>query len=190
MKTVKSRKYFNQRLCLNSGVIEFKSGVAHIEDEQFEEIISRKLPNIYEEGKEPEYRTKIEEKLREEVKEGNQEFLDEIKRLKNVIHAQEVELGKKDNEIATWKKIVDDMKTAAASNVQNILTQEPVKEEVKQEEKSEEGDILAEFRKELEAKKKEEIEAFAKSEDGGSFTDEDLKGKTKSAIIEMILEKA
>ena len=110
MITVKSRVYFNQALKFGEETISFKNGVAQISDELWNEILESKFPNIYKSGEEPEYRTKLEEKLRSEVKEGNQEFIDEINRLKRVIEGLKADCNRKDNEIAAWKKCVEDLK--------------------------------------------------------------------------------
>ena len=96
---VKSRVYSNQSLKFGKGVVKFVNGEAEVSEELYQEIVDRKFPNIFKEGEEPEYRTKFEEQLRKDVKDGNKEFEDEIKRLKNIIEAQKSEINRKDGEI-------------------------------------------------------------------------------------------
>ena len=109
MVKVRSRVYSSQKIKLNGGVIHFINGNADISEELYQELVDRKLPNIYKEGDEPEYKTSLESKLRQEVSEGNEEFKNEINRLKNIIESQKVELDKKDEEIKSWKKAVEDL---------------------------------------------------------------------------------
>ena len=92
---VKSRVYNNHKIMLNGGPVQFVNGRAEVSEELYQEIVSRKLPDIYKEGEEPEFKTRLEKKLRSEVKEGNKEFEEEIKRLKNIIEAQKVDIPEK-----------------------------------------------------------------------------------------------
>lgn len=179
---LKSRVYNNHRIVLNGGPVQFVNGRAEVSEELYQEIVSRKLPDIYKEGEEPEFKTRLEEKLRSEVKEGNQEFEEEIKRLKNIVEAQKVEISKKEKEIEVWKKCVEELK---AGKQEMVATPEP---ETKQEVsiKEEEDD---EVKTALKKMKVDELKELAMTEDGGSFKEEDLKGKKKEEIIDMILSK-
>lgn len=181
---LKSRVYNNHRIVLNGGPVQFVNGRAEVSEELYQEIVSRKLPDIYKEGEEPEFKTRLEEKLRLEVKEGNQEFEEEIKRLKNIIEAQKVEISRKEKEVETWKKCVEELK---AGKQKMVATPEP---ETKPEEetpiKQEEDD---EVKTALKKMKVDELKELAMTEDGGSFKEEDLKGKKKEEIIDMILSK-
>lgn len=182
---LKSRVYNNHRIMLNGGPVQFVSGRAEVSEELYQEIVSRELPDIYKEGEEPEFKTRLEEKLRSEVKEGNQEFEEEIKRLKNIIEAQKVEISRKEKEVEMWKKCVEDLK--AGNKGTETVTPEP---ETKPEEetpiKQEEDD---EVKTALKKMKVDELKELAMTEDGGSFKGEDLKGKKKEEIIDMILSK-
>lgn len=180
---VKSRVYNNHKIMLNGGPVQFVNGRAEVSEELYQEIVSRKLPDIYKEGEEPEFKTRLEEKLRSEVKEGNKEFEEEIKRLKNIIEAQKVEISKKEKEIEVWKKCVEDLK--AGNKETQAAAPEP---ETKQETsiKEEEDD---EVKTALKKMKVDELKELAMTEDGGSFKEEDLKGKKKEEIIDMILSK-
>lgn len=181
---LKSRVYNNHRIMLNGGPVQFVSGRAEVSEELYQEIVSRKLPDIYKEGEEPEFKTRLEEKLRSEVKEGNQEFEEEIKCLKNIIEAQKVEISRKEKEVEMWKKCVEDLK--AGNKGTETVTSEP---ETKQEEapiKQEEDD---EVKTALKKMKVDELKELAMTEDGGSFKEEDFKGKKKEEIIDMILSK-
>lgn len=175
MVTIKSRVYSQHTLKFKNGIVKFHNGVATVSDELYQEIIDGQFPNIYKEGEEPEYKTKMEEQLRTEIKKDNEEYENEIRRLKNVIESQEIELSKKDGEIESWKKLVEELKAGKT---------EPVKTETKEE--TEDDNLLAD----LKATKVDDLKALAMSEEGGSYSEEDLKGKRKDEIIEMILSKA
>lgn len=175
---LKSRVYNNHRIVLNGGPVQFVNGRAEVSEELYQEIVSRKLPDIYKEGEEPEFKTRLEEKLRSEVKEGNKEYEEEIKRLKNIVEAQKVEISKKEKEIEVWKKCVEDLK--AGNKETQAAAPEP---ETKQEEEDDEVKTA------LKKMKVDELKELAMTEDGGSFKEEDLKGKKKEEIIDMILSK-
>lgn len=175
MVTIKSRVYSQHTLKFKNGTVKFCNGVATVSDELYQEIVDGQFPNIYKEGEEPEYKTKMEEQLRTEIKKDNEEYENEIRRLKNVIESQEIELSKKDGEIESWKKLVEELKAGKT---------EPVKTETKEE--IEDDNLLAD----LKATKVDDLKALAMSEEGGNYSEEDLKGKRKDEIIEMILSKA
>lgn len=180
---VKSRVYNNHKIMLNGGPVQFVGGRAEVSEELYQEIVSRKLPDIYKEGEEPEFKTRLEEKLRSEVKEGNKEYEEEIKRLKNIVEAQKVEISKKEKEIEVWKKCVEDLK-AGNKETQAVVPELETKQEVSI--KEEEDD---EVKTALKKMKVDELKELAMTEDGGSFKEEDLKGKKKEEIIDMILSK-
>lgn len=187
MVKVRSRVYSSQKIKLNGGVIHFINGNADISEELYQELVDRKLPNIYKEGDEPEYKTSLESKLRQEVSEGNEEFKDEINRLKNIIESQKVELDKKDEEIKSWKKAVEDLQKGIS----------PSKEEKKDDkeietEKVEKGDedIDDELFNELNTLTVKQLIEMGMTEEGGGFEEKDLKNKKKDEIIKMIVSKS
>jgi hypothetical protein len=187
MVKVRSRVYSSQKIKLNGGVIHFINGNADISEELYQELVDRKLPNIYKEGNEPEYKTSLESKLRQEVSEGNEEFKNEINRLKNIIESQKVELDKKDEEIKSWKKAVEDLQKGIS----------PSKEEKKDDkeietEKVEKGDedIDDELFNELNTLTVKQLIEMGMTEEGGGFEEKDLKNKKKDEIIKMIMSKS
>ncbi len=187
MVKVRSRVYSSQKIKLNGGVIHFINGNADISEELYQELVDRKLPNIYKEGDEPEYKTSLESKLRQEVSEGNEEFKNEINRLKNIIESQKVELDKKDEEIKSWKKAVEDLQKGIS----------PSKEEKKDDkeietEKVEKGDedIDDELFNELNTLTVKQLIEMGTTEEGGGFEEKDLKNKKKDEIIKMIMSKS
>lgn len=187
MVKVRSRVYSSQKIKLNGGVIRFINGNADISEELYQELVDRKLPNIYKEGDEPEYKTSLESKLRQEVSEGNEEFKNEINRLKNIIESQKIELDKKDEEIKSWKKAVEDLQKGIS----------PSKEEKKDDkeietEKAEKGDedIDDELFNELNALTVKQLIEMGMTEEGGGFEEKDLKNKKKDEIIKMIMSKS
>lgn len=183
---VKSRVYNNHKIMLNGGPVQFVSGRAEVSEELYQEIVSREIPDIYKEGEEPEYKTRLEEKLRSEVKEGNQEFEEEIKRLKNIIEAQKVEISRKEKEVEMWKKCVEELKAGNKETVAPAAPEPEAKQEEETPIKQEEDD---EVKTALKKMKVDELKELAMTEDGGSFKEEDLKGKKKEEIIDMILSK-
>jgi hypothetical protein len=187
MVKVRSRVYSSQKIKLNGGVIHFINGNADISEELYQELVDRKLPNIYKEGDEPEYKTSLESKLRQEVSEGNEEFKNEINRLKNIIESQKIELDKKDEEIKSWKKAVEDLQKGIS----------PSKEEKKDDkeietEKVEKGDedIDDELFNELNTLTVKQLIEMGMTEEGGGFEEKDLKNKKKDEIIKMIMSKS
>lgn len=183
---LKSWVYNNHRIMLNGGPVQFVSGRAEVSEELYQEIVSREIPDIYKEGEEPEYKTRLEEKLRSEVKEGNQEFEEEIKRLKNIIEAQKVEISRKEKEVEMWKKCVEELKAGNKETVAPAVPEPETKPEEETPIKQEEDD---EVKTALKKMKVDELKELAMTEDGGSFKEEDLKGKKKEEIIDMILSK-
>lgn len=179
MVTIKSRVYSQHTLKFKNGTVKFCNGVATVSDELYQEIVDGQFPNIYKEGEEPEYKTKMEEQLRTEIKKDNEEYENEIRRLKNVIESQEIELSKKDGEIESWKKLVEELKVGKTESVKTEI-QETIKEEI------EDDNLLAD----LKATKVDDLKTLAMSEEGGNYSEDDLKGKRKDEIIEMILSKA
>lgn len=187
MVKVRSRVYSSQKIKLNGGVIHFINGNTDISEELYQELVDRKLPNIYKEGDEPEYKTSLESKLRQEVSEGNEEFKNEINRLKNIVESQKVELDKKDEEIKSWKKAVEDLQKGIS----------PSKEEKKDDkeietEKAEKGDedIDDELFNELNTLTVKQLIEMGMTEEGGGFEEKDLKNKKKDEIIKMIMSKS
>lgn len=183
---VKSRVYNNHKIMLNGGPVQFVGGRAEVSEELYQEIVSREIPDIYKEGEEPEYKTRLEEKLRSEVKEGNQEFEEEIKRLKNIIEAQKVDISRKEKEVEMWKKCVEELKAGKQETVAPAAPEPETKPEEETSIKQEEDD---EVKTALKKMKVDELKELAMTEDGGSFKEEDLKGKKKEEIIDMILSK-
>ena len=96
-----------------------------------------------------------------------------IKYLKKLI-----ELSKKDGEIESWKKLVEELKAGKTESVKTEI-QETTKEEI------EDDNLLAD----LKATKVDDLKTLAMSEEGGNYSEDDLKGKKKDEIIEMILNK-
>lgn len=179
MVRVRSRVYTSHKIALNNGVIEFHSGVAEISEELWNEIVERKFPNIYKEGEEPEYKTPLETQLRKEVNEGNKEFEEEIKRLKNIVEAQKIELAEKDKEIASWKKAVENLQKGNTENPKDTA-----------EEVAKEKSVDEELFKELSSLTVKELIEMGTTEVGGGFNKEDLNNKKKDEIIEMIMSKS
>lgn len=187
MVKVRSRVYSSQKIKLNGGVIHFINGNADISEELYRELVDRKLPNIYKEGDEPEYKTSLESKLRQEVSEGNEEFKNEINRLKNIIESQKVELDKKDEEIKSWKKAVEDLQKGISHSKEEKKDDKEI--ETEKVEKGDE-DIDDELFNELNTLTVKQLIEMGMTEEGGGFEEKDLKNKKKDEIIKMIMSKS
>lgn len=187
MVKVRSRVYSSQKIKLNGGVIHFINGNADISEELYQELVDRKLPNIYKEGNEPEYKTSLESKLRQEVSEGNEEFKNEINRLKNIIESQKVELDKKDEEIKSWKKAVEDLQKGISPSKEEKKDDKEI--EIEKVEKGDE-DIDDELFNELNTLTVKQLIEMGMTEEGGGFEEKDLKNKKKDEIIKMIMSKS
>lgn len=187
MVKVRSRVYSSQKIKLNGGVIHFINGNADISEELYQELVDRKLPNIYKEGDEPEYKTSLESKLRQEVSEGNEEFKNEINRLKNIIESQKVELDKKDEEIKSWKKAVEDLQKGISPSKEEKKDDKEI--EIEKVEKGDE-DIDDELFNELNTLTVKQLIEMGMTEEGGGFEEKDLKNKKKDEIIKMIMSKS
>lgn len=90
MVTIKSRVYSQHTLKFKNGTVKFCNGVATVSDELYQEIVDGQFPNIYKEGEEPEYKTKMEEQLRTEIKKDNEEYENEIRRLKMLLNLRKL----------------------------------------------------------------------------------------------------
>ncbi len=187
MVKVRSRVYSSQKIKLNGGVIHFINGNADISEELYQELVDRKLPNIYKEGNEPEYKTSLESKLRQEVSEGNEEFKNEINRLKNIIESQKVELDKKDEEIKSWKKAVEDLQKGISPSKEEKKDDKEIEiEKVEKGEKDNDDELF----NELNTLTVKQLIEMGMTEEGGGFEEKDLKNKKKDEIIKMIMSKS
>ena len=84
-----------------------------------------------------------------------------------------------------WKKCVEDLK---AGNKETVAPADP-EPETEQEEPSIKQEEDDEVKSALKKMKVDELKELAMTEDGGSFKEEELKGKKKEEIIDMILSK-
>lgn len=178
MTVIESPKYRNTTIRFRSYDISFNGeGKATVDEHVANAIFESKFPNIYEEGKVPRKKTKFEEALEQSSDENAKAYQAEVARLNSIIDTYKKNEQKLKEEIAAWKKVVDDLQKAP-----NTTTQEPTatateeeKEAVEEvvEEKPAEDELLVELR----AKKKDELLDIANSlgiETSASMKKDDL----------------
>ena len=182
MTVIESPKYKNTTIRFRSYDISFNGeGKATVDEHVANAIFESKFPNIYEEGKVPRKKTKFEEALEQSNDENAKAYQTEVARLNSIIDTYKKNEQKLKEEIAAWKKVVDDLQKAPNTTIQEP-TATPIEEEkgvVEEvvgetvEEKPAEDELLVELR----AKKKDELLDIANSlgiETSASMKKDDL----------------
>lgn len=181
---LESNKYNGRTISIFGEEITFKAGVAEVSDELGERILASNFPNIYAEGKTPVAKSKNEMLLEGELTAREQIAKEEINRLKSINLTAEKKIVALQQEITSWKEIVEKMKVYTDPSTLKDIMNGNVEDKP-----AENGEPTPEeIRKELSEKKKDELVAMAKELE---FTDEQLmedgKLKTKDAIIELLM---
>lgn len=181
---LESNKYNGRTISIFGEEITFKAGVAEVSDELGERILASNFPNIYAEGKTPVAKSKNEMLLEGELTAREQIAKEEINRLKSINLTAEKKIVALQQEITSWKEIVEKMKVYTDPSTLKDIMNGNVEDKP-----AENGEPTPEeIRKELSGKKKDELVAMAKELE---FTDEQLmedgKLKTKDAIIELLM---
>lgn len=182
MTVIESPKYKNTTIRFRSYDISFNGeGKATVDEYVANAIFESKFPNIYEEGKVLRKKTKFEEALEQSNDENAKAYQTEVARLNSIIDTYKKNEQKLKEEIAAWKKVVDDLQKAPNTTIQEP-TATPIEEEkgvVEEvvgetvEEKPAEDELLVELR----AKKKDELLDIANSlgiETSASMKKDDL----------------
>lgn len=184
MTVIESPKYRNTTIRFRSYDISFNGeGKATVDEHVANAIFEAKFPNIYEEGKVPRKKTKFEEALEQSNDENAKAYQAEVARLNSIIDTYKKNEQKLKEEIAAWKKVVDDLQKApgtatqepavTATEEETVTEERGVAEEVVVEEKPVEDELLVELR----AKKKDELLDIANSlgiETSASIKKDDL----------------
>lgn len=110
MKVV-SRIYSNQKLAIFGEVIEFKNGVAEISNDLFKKIVESKFPNIFKEGEAPQQKNADQIDTDKTIEVLKEEYNSEIDRLKNIITTKDKQIKDLKDEVKTWKKAVENLKS-------------------------------------------------------------------------------
>lgn len=178
MTVIESPKYRNTTIRFRSYDISFNGeGKATVDEHVANAIFESKFPNIYEEGKVPRKKTKFEEALEQSNDENAKAYQAEVTRLNSIIDTYKKNEQKLKEEIAAWKKVVDELQKAPNTTIQEstATATEEEKEAVEEvvEEKPAEDELLVELR----AKKKDELLDIANSlgiETSASMKKDDL----------------
>ena len=185
MTVIESPKYRNTTIRFRSYDISFNGeGKATVDEHVANAIFESKFPNIYEEGKVPRKKTKFEEALEQSNDENAKAYQAEVARLNSIIDTYKKNEQKLKEEIAAWKKVVDDLQKAPNTTIQEptatateeeveVTGEKPEREVEAIEEKPAEDELLVELR----AKKKDELLDIANSlgiETSASMKKDDL----------------
>lgn len=181
MTVIESPKYRNTTIRFRSYDISFNGeGKATVDEHVANAIFESKFPNIYEEGKVPRKKTKFEEALEQSNDENTKAYQAEVARLNSIIDTYKKNEQKLKEEIAAWKKVVEDLQKAPNTTIQEpaatAIEEEVAVTEEKVgviEEKPAEDELLVELR----AKKKDELLDIANSlgiETSASMKKDDL----------------
>lgn len=91
---IESKVYSNQKFMFGNELVKFTGRKAEVSKETWEAMQASKYPGVFLEGKMPAANTKLEIELTDDIKRYKQEMEAEVSRLKNIIEAQSIEIGK------------------------------------------------------------------------------------------------
>lgn len=164
MRVIETPKYKNQEILFGDKKVKFDlNGRAQVEDEVADFILSSGYANVYEEGKVPRKKTKFEEALEQTNDENSKLYQAEVERLNSVIDGYKKKIEKLEQEIQSWKDVVNELqttketKTTLETTTGTIETVEVEKESVEAEESTDN------YIKELRGKKKDELVEIAQN---------------------------
>lgn len=198
-----SRKAGNKRININGKLIQFKNGVATVEDDFGAEVLKLGFPDLYEKGKEPAFQTPKEVQLKSDFKDKEEWYQKELARVTNVSEARQRKINELEAEVRVWKEEYQkehDLRIKDASNRSNqpepepvnsqqakdgVDDQKPTENPVKDDEPTSEEEQL---RKELSSMTKKQLLEF------GVETEIDMEPmkseKSVQKIIDFIVEKS
>lgn len=198
-----SRKAGNKRININGKLIQFKNGVATVEDDFGAEILKLGLPDLYEKGKEPAFQTPKEVQLKSDFKDKEEWYQKELARVTNVSEARQRKINELEAEVRVWKEEYQkehDLRIKEASNRSNqpepehvnsqqakdgVEDQKPTENPVKDDEVPSEEEQL---RKELSSMTKKQLLEFGAE---AEIDMEPVKSeKSVQKIIDFIVEKS
>lgn len=202
-----NRKAVNQTVMLNGKPVKFVGCKAEVSDEFGVEVLKLGIPDIYEDGKQPNFETPKEVRMKSEFRDREDFYLREIQKYKNMVESYKTQLKTSQADAALWKaeyakehelrmQLLEAGKDAPEVQVPaapEMPATDPKPEEngVTTEEAPAEGEVnveaeVEELRKDLSSMKKDELIAFGQ-ESGLDMTT--VEGLTKKEIIEYILSE-
>lgn len=184
---IESKVYSNQKFMFGNELVKFTGRKAEVSKETWEAMQASKYPGVFLEGKMPATNTKLEIELTDDIKRYKQEMEAEVSRLKNIIEAQSIEIGKAKKEALDWRNLCAELQKGAKMP--------EIKNEKSDNGKEDENPTLAkgetsaedELRKELKTMKVDELKTIALETEG--IEPSDIEGKKKDEIIDLLVTK-
>lgn len=184
---IESKVYSNQKFMFGNELVKFTGRKAEVSKETWEAMQASKYPGVFLEGKMPAANTKLEIELTDDIKRYKQEMEAEVSRLKNIIEAQSIEIGKAKKEALDWRNLCAELQKGAKMP--------EIKDEKSDNGKADENSTLTggeisvedELRKELKAMKVDELKTVALETEG--IGPSDIEGKKKDEIIDLLVTK-
>lgn len=184
---IESKVYSNQKFMFGNELVKFTGRKAEVSKETWEAMQASKYPGVFLEGKMPATNTKLEIELTDDIKRYKQEMEVEVSRLKNIIEAQSIEIGKAKKEALDWRNLCAELQKGAKMP--------EIKDEKSDNGKEDENPTLAkgetsaedELRKELKTMKVDELKTIALETEG--IEPSDIEGKKKDEIIDLLVTK-
>lgn len=184
---IESKVYSNQKFMFGNELVKFTGRKAEVSKETWEAMQASKYPGVFLEGKMPATNTKLEIELTDDIKRYKQEMKAEVSRLKNIIEAQSIEIGKAKKEALDWRNLCAELQKGAKMP--------EIKDEKSDNGKEDENPTLAEgetsaedeLRKELKTMKVDELKTIALETEG--IEPSDIEGKKKDEIIDLLVTK-
>lgn len=184
---IESKVYSNLKFMFGNELVKFTGRKAEVSKETWEAMQASKYPGVFLEGKMPATNTKLEIELTDDIKRYKQEMEAEVSRLKNIIEAQSIEIGKAKKEALDWRNLCAELQKGAKMP--------EIKDEKSDNGKEDENPTLAEgetsaedeLRKELKTMKVDELKTIALETEG--IEPSDIEGKKKDEIIDLLVTK-
>lgn len=184
---IESKVYSNQKFMFGNELVKFTGRKAEVSKETWEAMQASKYPGVFLEGKMPAAHTKLEIELTDDIKRYKQEMEAEVSRLKNIIEAQSIEIGKAKKEALDWRNLCAELQKGA--KMPEIKDEKSDNGKADENPTPTEGEISVEdeLRKELKAMKVDELKTIALETEG--IEPSDIEGKKKDEIIDLLVTK-
>lgn len=184
---IESKVYSNQKFMFGNELVKFTGRKAEVSKETWEAMQASKYPGVFLEGKMPAANTKLEIELTDDIKRYKQEMEAEVSRLKNIIEAQSIEIGKAKKEALDWRNLCAELQKGA--KMPEIKDEKSDNGKVDENPTPTGGEISVEdeLRKELKAMKVDELKTVALETEG--IGPSDIEGKKKDEIIDLLVTK-
>lgn len=184
---IESKVYSNQKFMFGNELVKFTGRKAEVSKETWEAMQASKYPGVFLEGKMPAANTKLEIELTDDIKRYKQEMEAEVSRLKNIIEAQSIEIGKAKKEALDWRNLCAELQKGA--KMPEIKDEKSDNGKEGENPVPTEGEISAEdeLRKELKTMKVDELKTIALETEG--IEPSDIEGKKKDEIIDLLVTK-